>query len=314
MLQLKLFGSGEAQFQDRPLDGFPYQQPFLLFCYLLINKAKPHHRESLAAVFWGDYPTITARKYLRNNLYRLRSLFESAGMDIRQFLNITEETVAFIDSSQYWLDIEQFDRITSRYQSCKTGDLLPEQADELARAVDLYIGDLLESVYEDWCLYDRERLRLAYLDALSKLLFYNAFHHHYEQGLRYGEQILAIDPTREKVHRYMMAMHWLAGDRFAALAQYKRCVQILRDEIGSRPMPETQLLYEKMVHNQCEPSILPEGDKLDLSNDISQGYSMKDLEQILHYLDHLQDNLGQITLEIQQMHRQISRLLPNKAG
>jgi len=81
MLKLKLFGSGEASFYDQPLEGFPYQQTYLLFCYLLINKGKQHHRERLAAVFWGDYPSLTAPKYLRNTLYRLRQTLDGVGAD-----------------------------------------------------------------------------------------------------------------------------------------------------------------------------------------------------------------------------------------
>ena len=312
MLHLKLLGAGEARYFDRALDGFPYQQPFLLLCYLLINKVKPHHRESLAAVFWGDYPTFTARKYLRNTLYRLRSRFDSVGLEIGKLLSITEETVSFVDTCPYWLDVECFETITSHYQSYQVANLLPEQADELVKGVELYKGDLLEGVYDDWCLYDRERLRLTYLEALHKLMLYSTIHNDYEQGLQYGERILKLDPTREKVHRQMMVLHWLAGDGPAALAQYKRCFQILHEEMDSQPMAETQLLYEKMAHNQFEPHLTPDGHIFSPASETTKGYPAKDLELILRCLDHLQESATQISNDVQQVQKQIRLMLSTK--
>jgi len=309
MLKLKLFGSGEASFYDHPLEGFPYQQAFLLLCYLLLNKGRLHPRERLAAVFWGDYPNLTARKYLRNTLYRLRHGLDSIGADSSQYLQITEESIAFIITSQYWLDIECFETITSHYQHYKPENLLPEQAIELGKCVDLYTGDLLESVYEDWCLHDRERLRLAYLDVLGKLMVFSFTQGDHEQGIDYGERILALDPTRENVHRQMMMLHWLAGDRPAALSQYKRCSQILQEEMGIQPMGATLLLYEKMLHNQFEPGSIPVNEKISSSNETPVYFTAADLEIILTRLSKLQEDAVQVTNEILQLQGLINLML-----
>ena len=314
MLKLKLFGPGEASFYDQRLEGFPYQQVYLLFCYLLINKGKTHHRERLATVFWGDYPSLTARKYLRNTLYRLRQTLDGVGAESSQYFNITEDNVAFNSTSPYWLDIESFDTITSSYRHYKAEDFLPEQADELGKCVDLYTGDLLESVYEDWCLYDRERLRLAYLDALNKLMMYMAAHGEYDHGIQYGERILVLDPARENVHRQMMVLHWLVGDRFSALVQYKRCAQILREEMGIDPMGETRILYEQMVHNQFQPNLTPDGYILSTASDAPPLYTVTDLELILHSLSNLEQEAIRLNQEIQQIQSLIQQLLSKNSA
>ena len=44
--------------------------------------------------------------------------------------------------------------------------LKSEQVAELEAAVKLYTGDLLEGLYTDWCLLERERFRLLYPDGL----------------------------------------------------------------------------------------------------------------------------------------------------
>jgi DNA-binding SARP family transcriptional activator len=190
---------------------------------------------------------------LRNALWRLRQGLQSVGVPVDDYLFSSDDSVSFLTTSPYWLDVEVFETIIIRYQDSPGEDLTPTQASELEAAVDLYSGDLLEGIYDDWCLYDRERLSLAHLKALNKLMLYHGPQGAYERALAYGERILALDNTREKVHRQMMQLHWLAGDRNAALAQYKRCVQILRDELGTPPTEETTRLYQQMVNNDYSP-------------------------------------------------------------
>ena len=307
MLELKLFGTGQARYFDHPLEGFPCQQAFLMFCYLLINKGHPHPRERLAAVFWGDYPTLTARKYLRNTLWRLRQGLESAGVESSHYLHITEENIAFVNTSPYWLDVESFETITSHYQSYKGENLLPEQADELAKGAALYTGDLLESVYEDWCLVDRERLRMAYLEALNKLMLYSIAHQNYEQGLQYGERFFTLDHTREKVHRQMMVLHWLSGDQYAALAQYKRCAQILHEEMAIQPMEETRLLYEKMLHNRFEEDAPARTTSISVPIH-TPPWPATNLDTALLHLDNLQEKVNAMTEEIHLVQKLIQAM------
>jgi DNA-binding SARP family transcriptional activator len=253
MLELRLFGTGRARYFDRPLAGFPNQRPCLLLCYLLLNRHYTHNRERLAALFWGDYPTQCSRKYLRNALWRLRRALQSVGALPGEYLSVSDDTVSFLASSRYYLDVEVFETTIARYQDLSGQELAPEQAACLEEAVDLYVGDLLEGVYDDWCLYDRERLSLLYVNTLGKLMIFHGVNGTYERGLAYGERILACDSMHEKVHRQMMWLYWLAGDRNAALAQYKRCVQILGEE-DVPPMEQTRLLYEQMVRDQFDSS------------------------------------------------------------
>ena len=93
MLKVQLFGPGRAFYGDQPLAGFPGQQCYRLLYYLLLNREHPHHRERLAAVFWGDYATSTSRKYLRNALWRLRNALESTAAPIDHYLSLMRRTV-----------------------------------------------------------------------------------------------------------------------------------------------------------------------------------------------------------------------------
>jgi DNA-binding SARP family transcriptional activator len=198
MLEIRLFGTGQAKFKDQIIADFPNQQPCLLLCYLLINNQYPNHREQLSTLFGGNSSTRTARKRLRNTLWRLRKIFQSVGAPAEDYLLIAEDTISFITTSAYWLDIEIFKSATEECKDISGREISSEQVASLETAVQLYTGDLLEGIYEDWLLYDQEQLRIAYLSALNKLLVHHASNGNYEQGLTYGERILASDRTREK--------------------------------------------------------------------------------------------------------------------
>ena len=260
-LQLQLFGPGRAQFADRPLVGFPNQQAYHLFCYLILNRQQPHHRERLAAVFWSEYPTAISRKYLRDALWRLRQNLQAVGALYDAYLRVDDVSVSFDNSAAYWLDIEEFERTVKRFEDLRGGDLSADASAQLEHAVDLYVGELLEGAYQDWCIRDRERLNMLYVNALGKLIAYHEANGSYERGITFGERILQHDITRERVHRQLMRLHWLCGNRSAALAQYKRCVQVMREMLDVAPMEETRLLYEQMLHDEFNPAPRVAGSK-----------------------------------------------------
>jgi DNA-binding SARP family transcriptional activator len=310
MLELKLFGTGQARYFDWPLAGFPNQQCCLLLCYLLLNRHRSHCRERLAAVFWGECPTGVSRKHLSQALWRLRRALGSIGAPADDYLLTSKDSVSFVSSSPHWLDIEHFERTLARYRDLSGQELTPEQAAHLEEAVDLYTGDLLEGIYEDWCLTERECLSLLYLNALSKLMLFHETNGSYERGLACGERILAHDNTREKTHQHMMRLHWLLGDRGTAIAQYKRGAQILRDELGISPTQETRLLYQQMVRNQFKPTHMPDAQNISVSTTGEPDESFQLLaKHALQKLSRLQATIEETNLELHHIERLIHTVL-----
>ena len=126
----------------------------------------------------------------------------------------------------------------------------PKCIPALQSAVDLYQGDLLEGWYQDWCLYERERLQHLYLIMLDKLMGWCEASLDCERGLVYGTRILRYDIARERTHRRLMRLHYLSGDRTAALRQYNRCTTALREELGVKPAKRTIALYKQIESDQ----------------------------------------------------------------
>ncbi|MCO5124543.1 MAG: AAA family ATPase [Rhizobacter sp.] len=68
------------------------------------------------------------------------------------------------------------------------------------------------------------------------------------RGLVYAQRLIDTDPFAEHAHRRLMRLHYLRGDRAAAIAAFERFEQILKDELGTRPSAETIELMATIEH------------------------------------------------------------------
>jgi DNA-binding SARP family transcriptional activator len=237
-LRIRLFGSAELERNSEPLAVFPTRKSHQLFSFLVLNRERPYPRDVLIGALWGEQREEAARKCLRTELWRLRALVESADPGDEPTLAVRGHTVAFNRHSDYWLDVEEFERRVAAVAE----PVDAEGAALLREAVDLYRSDLLEEVYDDWCVTDRERLRLMYLGALERLMGFHDARREWDAAIELGHRFLHVDPLAEQVHRELMRCYVRQGNRSAALRQFADCEQMLRAEFGSEPMEETLLL------------------------------------------------------------------------
>ena len=301
MLEVKLFGHSEARYDDQVFEGFPNQQPWLLLCYLILHHDRLLPREQIASMFWGDASTRRSLKRLRGALWRLRTMLRSEGVESEGYLRVTETSIGFAPTRTWYVDTRAFEDTAMSLRNLSGRDLTLESAAELARAVGLYTGELLEGVYEDWCIIERERLNVLYITSLSQLASFHEANGTYEAGMAYAAKILSLDETREMIHRQVMRLHWLWGDRSGALQQYRRCVQILQDELQVAPMEETRQLYQQILLEDvstARPALI----QGDIASRDRQSESIQLLvEQARHTLHRLNLTLKQADAEFQQV-------------
>lgn len=150
----------------------------------------------------------------------------------------------------FWTDVGVFEGAFAGAEGIAGRQLDAEKAQALKDAVSLYHGDLLPGNYQDWILFERERLQNMYLLMLDKLIVYFQFHGEYELAQGYGATILRYDPARERTHRQLMHLYSLAGDRSSALRQFERCAVALKQELGVKPERKTVELYERIKSDQ----------------------------------------------------------------
>jgi DNA-binding SARP family transcriptional activator len=255
MLRVFLFGKFHVQRGEQTLAGFEARKVQELFCYLLLNRTRSLSRETLADSLWSEGGT-QAKNYLRKTLWQLQSALNTLATPTTpnnsHVLLIESEWIAFNQAAELWFDVLLFEQAFALVQDVPGRQLVASSAQVLKTAEELYRGELLEGWYSDWCLYERERLQHMYLAMLDKLMEYSEAHQEYETGQTYGMRALRYDRARERTHRRMMRLQYLAGDRTAALYQYERCAAALQEELGVQPAQSTVVLYEKIRADQLD--------------------------------------------------------------
>jgi DNA-binding SARP family transcriptional activator len=251
-LSVRLFGPIEASLEGQagPVR-FPAKKTKALLGYLLINRKTRHSRERLAALWWGHRENSKARRCLNTEIWRLRRVIEPRPSPA-VFLNVGTNEVGFNLRSDYWLDVEEFER------QCELAKQLETQDEELAaralqRAVGLYQDELLPDCYEDWCLIERQRLQLLQLEALSYLVSFHGRRREFAESITCCQRILAHDSLREEIHRELIRLYINTGRPDAAMRQFRDCAALLNQELGVEPMGETLALIQSLPHVSNEP-------------------------------------------------------------
>ncbi len=248
ILQVGLFGGVRATLTNWSSEIQLTRENQGLLAYLLLQRHKVHSREFLADLFWGEHSQQKARGSLNTAIWKLKKAIEPEGIPTGTYLkNSPPAEVGFNQDSKYWLDAEIFEQGINKILILPVQTVTEAQLLDLNKVLELYKGDLLEGVYSDWAVRERERLRALFLKSLIYLLQFYGFHGVYEKAIAYGQQVLNLDPLREEIHRELIRLYDQNGERSLAVRQYEFCRSILAKELGISPLEDTQRLYAQIV-------------------------------------------------------------------
>lgn len=180
------------------------------------------YRSRLVGLLWPDSPEVTARNNLSQLLRKIRL---TTGADL-----ITTGDLLTLSPGI------EVDALTLRdlYAQGRYAELL-ELPGELLGG--LNYDDCPE--LDDWIRAERERLLEWRVTALREEVRRLEQRAELDAGLERVRQWLDLDPVSEDAYRQAMKLHYLRGDRSTALRTYQKCCAVLREEFGTRPLPET---------------------------------------------------------------------------
>ena len=241
-LSVTLLGGFQARLYSGQALALPTRKAQALLAYLALPPGQAHPRDKLAALLWGGIREESARASLRQALFSMR---RALGADAATMLRQEGEALV-LDAAASDVDVMHF------------ADAVKEASPaSLARAADLYRGDLLaglvvdEAPFEEWLLGERERLRELALEGLAKLLAHYRRTGATEAATQTALKLLTLDSLQEPVHRVLMRLYVDLGRRGAALRQYQQCVSTLHRELGTEPDVETQQLYQEILRQRA---------------------------------------------------------------
>ena len=243
-LRVSVLGGFSARSAPAKPVVFPTKKSQGLLAFLALRPGQVYTREKLAALLWGDSSEDQARHSLRQALFDLRRALPRTKLEI---LRSNGEGVA-LNPAAVEVDAAELERLVAA-----------GTPQTLARAADLYRGDLLEGLslkeesWEEWLRAERERLRGLGVEALKKLHAYQAEAGATDAAIQTASRLLAVDPLQEVVHRSLMRLYLTQGRRAAALRQYQMCVDVLQRELGVEPEAETRELYRDLLPQRVRP-------------------------------------------------------------
>ena len=222
--------------------------------YLIAHQGeRPVSQDCLMGWLWPESDPRRARWSLNSAVYTLRKLLSSH----LPFLPASE-AVAF-DEGGYRLsphvlisaDTEEFDSHYEEGLRLEEAGRVPEAVVEYEEATKLYRGDyLVEDLYEDWTMIERERLIEAYTDLSRRLAARYMECGRLREGVRFCYRVLEKDRSDEDAHRLLMECFARLGQRGRALRQYGLCEQALRNDYDTPPSPGIRALYTSILKDE----------------------------------------------------------------
>ncbi|MEZ4681263.1 MAG: BTAD domain-containing putative transcriptional regulator [Caldilineaceae bacterium] len=190
MVSIQLLGGFKLTQGGQTIPGLARPRGKSLLAYLLLHHATPQDRAHLAYTFWPETSDSQARTNLRRELHQLRhssplfaALIQSDGQSVQWQMPAAGT-----------LDVAEFTRLLAAAGQATD----PATRIESYRAAsELYQGDLLPGLYDEWLLPIREELRQAYIRALETLTALLVNERDYTAAVTLTQHLLHYDPLYE---------------------------------------------------------------------------------------------------------------------
>lgn len=230
--RIQTFGSLKIHSAKTPLF-LKGEKPRSLLAYLILHPRVLHRREMLADMLWPDAPPDRVRRNLSDLLYRLQKEIDP------DWLAIDADTIAFQPNENLWVDVWEFDSLVSSKAS-----------HDLEKAVELYTGDLLPEIYEDWILPERELRRSQYVSALEAVFENYETQGNLQQALLYTRRLILVEPLHEPAHQAYIRLLGRLRRFSEALVHYDYLCTLLRTELDSKPTAETGAILQSLLRER----------------------------------------------------------------
>jgi predicted ATPase/DNA-binding SARP family transcriptional activator len=207
--------------------------------FLLVT-SPPLTREQVGVALWPDL----SRKQLGNALHTaLRELRRALGDPEWVFYSGGRYT--FNRDRAHDCDVDTFEAALAAASRARPAEAaLPD----LQRAIAVYGGDFLAGMTAgEWAQSRRDELRRRFESALLASGRLQAGAGRYQAAVTAFRRAIEHEPLNESAHRDLMTCWKRLGETARAVRHYTELVELLRDQVGVPPAPETTELYQRLV-------------------------------------------------------------------
>ncbi|MFH8486749.1 AfsR/SARP family transcriptional regulator [Streptomyces longisporoflavus] len=193
----------------------------------LLGLRGPATRSVLAGTLWPEVAEERARACLRTAIWRLGTAGSA----------VTDPRPGVLGlSGRVRLDIQDFTATAHRILAA------PTEGIGAACAALMGMGELLPGWYQDWVVFERERLHQLRLHALEALSARLVVQGQYAPALEAALESTRIDPLRESAHRAVVTVHLAENNLAEAVRHFKAFRGLLRTELGIEPSEQFRVM------------------------------------------------------------------------
>jgi DNA-binding SARP family transcriptional activator len=186
-------------------------------------------RSYIAGVLWPDSTERRAHGNLRASLFQVQR--NAPGL-----LDADRTTIDLADGVQ--VDVEDFRRCVAEVA---TGG---DELDFRASFQILDSGELAPGWYDDWVVFERERLQHDRVRALETLADAELRRGRIDEAVIAARAAANVEPLRDSPRAIEIRAHLEAGNTGAAICAYRAHAALLRDELGIEPSTGLRELVE----------------------------------------------------------------------
>ena len=249
-LRACFFGHFEVLCEGEPVPLGRNGKALTILKYLLADPSRSVSQDHLMGWLWPDSNLKKARWSLNSAVHGLRKLLGGCPTSPSgvSYVLLEEGYYRLGPDVRVATDVEEFDARYGEGRRLEAAGDAEGAAAEYEGAVGLYRGDyLVEGLYEDWTMVERERLSNAHLDMLGRLAGHYMEAGRLQESIGACYRILEKDRCHEDSYRLLMRCYARLGLRGRALRQYRLCEETLGREYGTTPSPETRALYQRLL-------------------------------------------------------------------
>ncbi len=235
--KVKLLGEFSLVAPDGLRIGLSGRKHQALLAYLSLSSNKTVSRERLLGLLWGSRSEDQARASLRGVLSEIRRNLQSYADSLIE----TDRTNVYLKDASVEIDAEQLHRATR-----------DASLESLAAAVDLYDGDLLESVslneraFEEWKQVEQQNAKSDFRKVLARYIAALEAENRDDEIEGVANRLLELDSADEDAHRTLMKLYHRQGKSSLMQRQFEVCRDRLRSQYNTDVSDETRSLLAEL--------------------------------------------------------------------
>jgi SARP family transcriptional regulator, regulator of embCAB operon len=231
-----------ATFVDQNL--LPGRQGRLALVRLVAARHQPTTVDELAAAVWGERLPDSWETSLRAIVSKLRSVLATTA----PHATIVSEAGCYrAQLGDAWVDVEAAANAIDRAEGALRSTQLTEAWSQATVAAAVARRPVLPAEDLPWVAALRGRVqsvRVRALDVLTQVYLARADH---PLAVAMARELIELEPYREAGYRYLMKAHAISGNGAEAVRVYTRLRELLREDLGVDPDPETQRAFERCI-------------------------------------------------------------------